>query len=771
MGGLSITLVSLTDNLWGSIQISRRSYDLKENLEALKRLNNISQLGCLTLLQSDIRHTRLDHSVGVCYLARIVAERINEIMRGRHIVTVDPEAAEILGLIHDIGHGPYSHVMEEVLRRNPNIRPLGFKSHEDFTGLYFREDSLESLRNMSNAEDIVDYIETVKKSLKELLGVTLFDKVKECWENELFEYQIISGDIDVDKIDYLLRDSKMLGIPTGEMAKYAIDASQTNEILNSILQNIVIYKCRYTTNEGESWARPAIGFLQEAKDSVTLLLLARYFHYKYIAHDPELRCAEKLFIRAVEYFLGNLNSDMEKKRKILEWFILSNDDLIIEDLKSNNKSKEILQDFLNLEKIRNYKKWKILLRNLTSQVRGKLIEHSRTGVHDIFPILEKEIIGNITKKRKDLKETDLFVDFFIPTKGLFLGLMFKIDSQKSPLILCTQLSPILESLTYCSLLESHITLYSSEELFEIEDIKDLIKESISTTADLRLMKLHRAMPANSYLTIQEMMKYPEIKSLYEKKPSWDYICEYYPESKSQDLYDYKISPSLSEDVNLLKISGLFSELQTISSSEQLTERKYLKKELEPQTMKISELIVERISMKFEVLNKEGDTFHKFDHAVYNAGDEEVEIKPKIYTSKTFSLEELNLKVSKNETEIDPNILIDDERLKRFEIPPILSGEKTDFSYEYVLQKNFPSSEENAYEYYIKFDTKKLEIELNLPYMVKEAKGIVLNEKREISCENSLDAISENGKIVIKWELSDLHYLYIVRINWTPINVA
>jgi uncharacterized protein len=147
-----------------------------------QRLRRISQMALAQLVYPGATHTRLHHSLGAYHLmCNAIAE-----LRGKEIsITEDEEIAVKAGiLLHDIGHGPFSHALENVLVRDLH--------HEDL--------SLKIMQQMNNE---------FGGSLQ--LTIDIFtDKY-----DKPFLHQLISGQLDVDRMDYLTRDSFYSGVSEG----------------------------------------------------------------------------------------------------------------------------------------------------------------------------------------------------------------------------------------------------------------------------------------------------------------------------------------------------------------------------------------------------------------------------------------------------------------------------------------------------------------------------------------------------------------------------
>ncbi len=161
-----------------------RLIDSKE----FQRLRRIKQLGLALYTYQGAEHSRFTHSLGVLHLMTRVLDRLGE---KYEISREDRAAARAAALLHDIGHGPFSHVMEKV---------LGFH-HEAWTVRAVLSDETEVGRELrSHSVDLPERIAEIIEGRFQPAALA----------------QLVSSQLDVDRMDYLLRDSLMTG------AKYGI---------------------------------------------------------------------------------------------------------------------------------------------------------------------------------------------------------------------------------------------------------------------------------------------------------------------------------------------------------------------------------------------------------------------------------------------------------------------------------------------------------------------------------------------------------------------
>ena len=185
--------MEIYDIIHGNIVIdplAKRIIDTEE----FQRLRNIKQLGCCNFVFPGTVHTRFEHSIGVYYLAKKYIDILNK----QHVYFTEREreCISIAGLIHDLGHGPYSHLFDELFTKD--------KNHEYRSGELFK-----MMNEKYNFGITKDEIETIINYI--------YPKNIEINPTEKYKYQIISNNngIDVDRFDYLMRDIQMTGLNYG----------------------------------------------------------------------------------------------------------------------------------------------------------------------------------------------------------------------------------------------------------------------------------------------------------------------------------------------------------------------------------------------------------------------------------------------------------------------------------------------------------------------------------------------------------------------------
>ena len=165
----------IRDSVYGDIILDKFEERIMD-MPQFQRLRRIKQLGLISLIYPGATHTRFEHSVGTMHLGSKLATELE-------LDDDDIELIRASALLHDIGHGPFSHVSEGV---------LSFP-HEELTKYVVTETSMKDL--LEEKFDVNKIVEIVNG--KGRLG------------------PIVSGELDVDRMDYLLRDSHNTGVAYG----------------------------------------------------------------------------------------------------------------------------------------------------------------------------------------------------------------------------------------------------------------------------------------------------------------------------------------------------------------------------------------------------------------------------------------------------------------------------------------------------------------------------------------------------------------------------
>ncbi len=286
-----------------------------------QRLRGIKQMGLANLVFPGAVHSRFSHCLGACHLASFIIYLVGKKNEDR--LTINEKAFILSALLHDIGHGPYSHAFEKLYVKEDNSKIL---THEDW--------SLKIIDDLFlNDENLLDeYADknklkkrAAKKELKDIHG-----RIKQIFDEKIekdFYSSLISSQLDVDRMDYLLRDSYYCGV---EYGTYDIDW-----LLHSIRKVDIRGSSKLTiTPKG-------IGVVEN-------LLLARYLMRRHVCLNKKVQSAEYLIMEFIKEIYGN-----DKVRNYLKSTLWNNNFInflenlhnIISKSKDADKVKESILDF------------------------------------------------------------------------------------------------------------------------------------------------------------------------------------------------------------------------------------------------------------------------------------------------------------------------------------------------------------------------------------------------------------------------------------------
>ena len=190
------------DDIHGPIELCPLAVKIIDTME-FQRLRNIKQLGSAYMVFPSASHNRFEHSIGVAHLARSL---INEIARNQPELNITEEQkinVELAGLCHDLGHGPFSHIYDDIYLKKRIPNEYKFRHHEQRSCAILA--MINDKYSLAISEENISQIQRMIHPEKEK------DKIN-------FLYQIVcngKNGVDVDKFDYIARDTKALGIQYG----------------------------------------------------------------------------------------------------------------------------------------------------------------------------------------------------------------------------------------------------------------------------------------------------------------------------------------------------------------------------------------------------------------------------------------------------------------------------------------------------------------------------------------------------------------------------
>ena len=246
----------IRDPLWNTIRLDPTAIRIVDT-PAFQRLRYIRQLGFAHLVYPGATHTRFDHALGVYHLAVTALRLLRERGGAPPEVWKDEELIPYAALLHDIGHYAYSHALEEL---EQDTVPSG---HEEASGHFFSSGELRealSPLGVAASERIHDIIRGV--SAVPLRG-------------------LVSGSLDLDKMEYLRRDARFCGVPYGEVD------------VDRLLQGLVLLR----DPASGAWE---VGVHEKAVAALESLLFAKYQMFRNVYWHHGVRAATALYKRIVD---------------------------------------------------------------------------------------------------------------------------------------------------------------------------------------------------------------------------------------------------------------------------------------------------------------------------------------------------------------------------------------------------------------------------------------------------------------------------------------
>ena len=246
----------IRDPIWDNIRLDRPAL-LTLDTPPVQRLRYIRQVGHAFLVYPGATHTRFEHALGAYHLTRRALATLEEC---GDLARVPPEqclAVRLAALLHDIGHYPFSHALEEA----------GFPSHETL-----------GVAKLSAGE--------LGETLERIGGTGFSSELGALITGESASplQGLISGSLDLDKIDYLSRDAHMCGVPYG------------NVDVDRLLATLTLVE----TSPG----RYEVGVQEKGVSALESLLFAKYQMYRNVYWHHAVRSATCMFKRAVRLAVG-----------------------------------------------------------------------------------------------------------------------------------------------------------------------------------------------------------------------------------------------------------------------------------------------------------------------------------------------------------------------------------------------------------------------------------------------------------------------------------
>lgn len=396
--------MEIRDPVHGSIPIFDSEIEILEH-PFFQRLRNIKQLGFSEYVFPGATHTRYLHSIGVMNVATLVFNSLFRDQSSKEVLRLK-ESLRLGCLLHDIGHAPLSHSTESVMPMVSTLKlPSQFMdrerqaTHEDYTIKSITDSSFtQSFKGVTNefgidpkaiAELVIG--ETSDASYFTIKGINYFPLL----------HQLVSSEMDCDRMDYLLRDSYFCGVSYGKFD------------LDWIIDNMKI-----CVENNEAY----LGISERAISTFDDFLLSRfhmfmmvYFHYRAV-------CLEQMLQRyfdscKTEYSIpSDIEAYLEHDDAYLYRVLKKSENIWAKRIVMNNIPKKILETFGSvhldqMHELENYLK-KENIDYIKCSSTGRLSKYySANSPQDIYPmkVMRESSLARNHKTIKNIQEaTDLF---------------------------------------------------------------------------------------------------------------------------------------------------------------------------------------------------------------------------------------------------------------------------------------------------------------------------------------------------------------------------
>jgi hypothetical protein len=289
--------MEINDPIHGFITLSKCEQEII-NSEIFQRLRRIKQLSGAHFVYPTAEHSRFGHSIGTMYLAGLMANHLAPYL---NLEKETIQEIRVAGLLHDIGHGPFSHVFEEAL-----IECRGW-NHEDATEWLIRESELGNILESNGIE-------------KNRIAALIRGKYKS--KSDIILGNLVAGQVDADKMDYLIRDSFYCGVNYG-----LID----------------FHRLIYSLEVSEDYITY---FDLAARGALEAFLVARYEMFLNVYYHKTVRSVEIMLVKMIK--AADTFFNFTKFSTPEEYLQLDDESLIVQIRRINPKESEEAREALKL---------------------------------------------------------------------------------------------------------------------------------------------------------------------------------------------------------------------------------------------------------------------------------------------------------------------------------------------------------------------------------------------------------------------------------------
>lgn len=248
----------IRDPLWNNIRVDPTAERLLDT-GVVQRLRYVRQLGLAHLVYPGATHSRFEHALGAYHLARRTLARLQDEGALAGVAADEGAVVAAAALLHDVGHYPFSHALEEI----------GVPHHEEISRPLVTEGEVAEILRDEVAADAPERIYALI-----------------CGASESPLQGLISGSLDLDKMDYLKRDALMCGVPYGEIDE------------DRLMHAMVLL-------DDPTTGRRGVGVRTKGLSALESLLFAKYQMYRNVYWHHAVRSATAMYKRMVERALAD----------------------------------------------------------------------------------------------------------------------------------------------------------------------------------------------------------------------------------------------------------------------------------------------------------------------------------------------------------------------------------------------------------------------------------------------------------------------------------
>jgi HD superfamily phosphohydrolase len=343
-------VAEIRDPIHGYIKITEEERELIDSV-FVQRLRRIHQLAGAYLVYPGGVHSRFEHVIGTMHVSGLVGQSVAD-KAGLH--DDDIQELRIAGLLHDVGHGPFSHLFEEVLTEKTDL------THEDLSQRIVSESVIgDILRRNGHQPSRISKLCVGKARARPFMN------------------QVIAGGLSADMMDYLLRDTYFTGVEYGKVdIQRVIDSLDVSEDGRLMLERAALY-------------------------AFEALLIARYEMFKAVYFHRTVRAAELMLAHSMTLADDELHlTDLSRIEKILRL----TDEVVLQQLADLNPRTPELEMAQRLAA--NY-----MQRRLVKCVFEKVMQRKDRTIQRVFSKkrVRDELASDIAQ-RAHVEPSDIYID-------------------------------------------------------------------------------------------------------------------------------------------------------------------------------------------------------------------------------------------------------------------------------------------------------------------------------------------------------------------------